>query len=176
MSGIQRIDGREKLQQIRKRHDRANPAQIVYGPEGMQLAVISDEGIDPIFTFALTTAQDDKDFHGSSHEDMGFVLRQLVRLMDRIEQLYQKYPDERPTPPVDPKDFTTECAMLCNDQAFRRFLIEQKGMTDAPDTERVVTYLRKILNIVSRTELNTDKAAGQRWQDLRKDFKQWSRS
>ena len=72
-----------------------------------------------------------------------------------------------------PKDHAAECAMKCNDQLFRRFLTEKKGVADVTDGERIAVSVRQLLRVDKRSELNHDAGARNRWLDLRAEFEAW---
>jgi hypothetical protein len=73
------------------------------------------------------------------------------------------------------KNYAAECAMKCNDQMFRRFLVEEYKLTDVTDAERIAVKIRYILRIDTRNELNTDAGARNRWLDMRGKFEAWKR-
>lgn len=72
-------------------------------------------------------------------------------------------------------DYAAECAMKCADQAFRRFLLEEKKAPDVADSVRVASHVRYLLKVDSRGEINRDANARKRWLDLRAEFEAWMR-
>jgi hypothetical protein len=74
-----------------------------------------------------------------------------------------------------PKDYAAECAMKCTDSAFKIFLEECHGLAKPLTDDRAANKVRFLLKIRSRAELNTDDAAGARWQELRNHFDAWRR-
>ncbi|KAB1113594.1 hypothetical protein F4V89_12860 [Neorhizobium galegae] len=168
--------GQEKLAQIRARHQSASAVWLLV-PEGNRMALAvpaADDGEpDMVAVFTETAGHDELEFFRHAHEDMSFVLRQLDRATGRIEDLYRKYPDERPKAPPN---YAGECAMKCqNDAAFRRYLMVRHDLHDASDAERIKTRVRSILAVSSLRELNEDPQAAARWQSLRTDFSAWMR-
>lgn len=71
------------------------------------------------------------------------------------------------------KDFAAEAAMKCDDAAFNVFLEEKHGLERPLTADRVAQKLRTILGITSRSELNKDDAAADRWRSLRASFEAW---
>lgn len=74
----------------------------------------------------------------------------------------------------DSNRYARACAILSGKQKFRAYLSAVHGL-DASDSERVNTRVRTILNVTSRTELDTDPAATQRWFSLVRDFEAWEK-
>jgi hypothetical protein len=64
--------------------------------------------------------------------------------------------------------------MKCDDPLFKTYLAKRHG-ADISDRERVAARLRSVLAIKSRSELNTDPSAAERWKSLRADFDAWRR-
>lgn len=98
----------------------------------------------------------------------------LAHALDMLGRCSRAY-RELAGPPKAKGDFAAECAMKCNDQLFRQFLAECKGVTDITDGERIAVSVRRLLRVDKRSELNTDAGARNRWFDLRADFEAWKR-
>lgn len=114
----------------------------------------------------------DRDFILHAPDDIGFLLQLVRRAADKVRSLRSE--EERQAEHAHSSgDFAAECAMKCNEQAFRRFLLEAKGATDVADELRVASEVRRILKIESRGEINRDAGARNRWLDLRAEYAAW---
>lgn len=103
-----------------------------------------------------------------------FLLSMLDAAIARIHAQNMEIRNlERKAAGKGPPDYTTECAMLCNDHDFRLWLIDRHGMDPSADAKHVESHVRTMLKIKSRKELNTDPAASARWQRRKKDFETW---
>lgn len=76
-------------------------------------------------------------------------------------------------PARDPKNFAAECAMKCQDAAFKVFLHEEHGLEKPLTDERVAQKVRSLLGVQSRKELNYGGRAGEAWIALRGSFSTW---
>jgi hypothetical protein len=107
-------------------------------------------------------------------------LRMLLGLVDRaIERMRPKEdrsPQRGPAAPAGPKNFAAECAMKCDEPAFRVFLEEKHGLERPLTDERVAQKVRGLLGVTSRAELNDGGQAAERWKALRGDFEAWRRA
>jgi hypothetical protein len=178
MKAATQNEGRRKLQQIRDRHERAGAEwTLAADDEGLALVVRAADApdIDKVAVFVPNVRHDLQDFAIHSHDDLGFVLRQLFRATDRLEQIYTRHPEERPAPPPKPPNHARDCSIHCGLQAFRRFLIEHHDLQDATDNERVANHVRQMLDVKSRSDLDVDKAAGDRWLDFKRQFETWKK-
>ncbi len=95
----------------------------------------------------------------------------LAHALDMLARCRRAY-REIAGPPQDSTDYARQCGMRCNEPAFQRFLHEVKGQ-DVSDAVRVASAVRYLLKIDSRTELNTDAGARERWLKLLGEFKMW---
>lgn len=121
-------------------------------------------------------------FHpGALPEEIDFVVGApemvafLLRLVDRaIAKARRDAPHQQNQ--SRRKDFAAEAAMKCDDAAFKVFLEEKHGLERPLTTERVAQRLRTILGITSRSELNKDDTAADRWRSLRASFEAWRKA
>lgn len=74
-----------------------------------------------------------------------------------------------PTPESNGVNLTANAAIMLNDSSFQNFL-EYRFPNQQIDYDWA---LKKLLDIESKKELNTDPAAAIRWRDLRAEFKLW---
>jgi hypothetical protein len=165
---------------VRARHDEASREWSLDG-RGEEIFACLAPGTQPvaIMTISADCSYQDREFLLYAHADITFLLRLLAEAFGVIrrrspprgrassERAAQEEKNRKPA------DYAAECAMKCNDRLFRRFLVEERGVLDVADTERVVVSVREVLKIESRTELNTDPAAAARWVDLRSSFEAW---
>lgn len=93
-------------------------------------------------------------------------------LLDLLQDSFDEYNKLKGKP--KPKQFAVECAMLCGNDTFKRFLADAHGLENQ-DKEAVETKVREILGINSRKVLDTDPDAASRWRDLKTKFKNWQR-
>lgn len=96
------------------------------------------------------------------------ALAEIDRLKDQIEQMEKRAARRRQA-----DDLARDCALACQRGDFARYLREKHGLEDIADAERVSSRVRSMLAISSRTELNTDPAAADRWRKLKSDFEAW---
>lgn len=162
---------KERLDTIRSRHDLASTDWkfVISGDRREQIVarLLPATPQVPIVDLLEDCGYQDRDFLLYAHSDIGFLLRLLadafreIRSMRAAEQKKQKE-----------GDFAAECAMKCSDPLFKRFLAEQHQV-DIADQERIVSRVRTMLAIGSRSELNRDPQAAQRWFSLRAEFEAW---
>jgi len=126
---------------------------------------------EPVAVIDEKASFDNKEFLLSLPADHLWLIERYTDLAARYRELSKKI-----KPPAKPKDLARDCGMKCNDWLFRRYLMECHQMTDQSDAERINTRVRFILNIQSRTELNTDPAAAGRWEKLLTDFYRWRKA
>ncbi|WP_414815949.1 hypothetical protein [Rhizobium sp. IY2] len=165
----------QRLQQIRVRHaDASTDWSLSADSKAIFARVVP--GTPPVAIVETTADCDwpDRDFLIGAHSDVSFLLRLLKDAFDEIRRLKPRQSLRQPEQRQEqPKDHAAECAMKCNSQAFRQYLIERHGLESAGDSIRVESRVRSILNVQSRGEINTDENARQRWLSLRADFEAW---
>jgi hypothetical protein len=141
---------------------------------GTQLTavVVANTPPAPIAELTVDCGYVDRDFLRYAHEDILFLLGLLRRAADKIRKLTPE--DKRQEEQAKASgNFSAECAMKCDDQAFRRFLLEKKAAKDVTDSTRVASHVRYLLKIDSRSEINHSAEARNRWLDLRAEFEAW---
>lgn len=99
------------------------------------------------------------------------AIAEIERLKDQLEQMEKRAARRRQA-----DDLARDCAILCQRGDFARYLRESHGLDDIADAERVSSRVRSMLAISSRTELNTDPAAADRWRKLKSDFEAWRKA
>jgi hypothetical protein len=166
-----------RLQKIRQRHDEASTDWSL-SENGLQILARVVPGT-PVLVVLNSTDDcgwQDLEFVSHAHDDVAFLLQLLREAFAEIRRLkppHDQRRQQRQQEQQKPKDHAAECAMKCNEQVFRRYLIEKHGLEDAGDSIRIASRVRSILNIKSRSDLNTDENARQRWLSLRADFEAW---
>lgn len=96
-------------------------------------------------------------------------------LLTLLEEAFRRLRALDPQSPEKPKEknpYAKACAIASGRQDFRTFLAACHGL-EATDDERVDTRVRSILQIQSRTELDTDEQARARWFSLHREFESW---
>ncbi|MCA0025490.1 MULTISPECIES: hypothetical protein [unclassified Mesorhizobium] len=73
----------------------------------------------------------------------------------------------------DPKNFAAECAMKCQEPAFKAFLEERHGLERPLTDARVAQKVRSLLGVTSRKDINEGGRASEAWKALRTDFAAW---
>lgn len=114
------------------------------------------------------------------------TLRFMVRLFDAacftIRQLKglpepRQHDQERGEPMAsDFKNFAAECAMKCQEPAFKLFLAEAHGLEKPLTDERAAQKVRSLLGVQSRKELNDGGRASEAWKALRASFAAWRKA
>lgn len=163
---------KERLDVIRARHGEAS-TDWKFGVGNGQVEYIAARLLPnvpqvPIAELTIECGYQDRDFLLHAHADILFLLQLLSESFRTIRELRQA--QTRPAPP----DFAAECAMKCDDPVFKRFLTEQHGL-ETTDRERTAARVRSMLAISSRSELNSNSQAAERWKSLRADFDAWRR-
>jgi hypothetical protein len=125
-----------------------------YGREPERILSFSDRAPLPYKTFFTDV-----------YDDVGFLLTMFDRALSANRDLREHLTKERP-------DLAKECARHCDDPVFRKFLAEVHGL-DVADRERVAVGVRQMLDIKSRSELNTSPIAAVAWMNLRANFEAW---
>jgi hypothetical protein len=87
------------------------------------------------------------------------------------------YPDAKAAPaPTALKNYAAEAAIKAGNYRFQQFLAERHELQPPLTMERATQRLRSVLGVSSRTELNNDDAAAERWRALRGGFDAWLRA
>lgn len=159
-----------RLNAIRSRLASASTAWEIAFSDSITVRAGETGDLPEVCTFAPDVFIDDRELITHAHEDIEW----LLSAYDRLARKYRAALVEirRLDQNQKVKDFAAECAMQSGRQAFRMFLRERHAL-EATDDERVNARVRSILAIHSRSELNTDENARQRWFSLRAEFKNW---
>ncbi len=136
--------------------------------------LVAGQGNELIATVPNSANLDDRELVLRAPEDLRWTIELYGKLADRLRDAQRELARLRPRQ-SEPKNYATECAMKCQEPAFRTFLEERHGLTKPLNDERVATRVRSILKIGSRADLNTDRAAAARWRDLVKSYDAWRR-
>jgi hypothetical protein len=128
------------------------------------------------------------EFLVNAHTDIGFLLAMLDRAIERIHALSGKQAAprqaERTATHADnpllnrhgnQADLAANCAILCNEPAFKKFLKTCHGLVTAND-EATAAKVRELLGIASRKTLNTDPQKAVIWRKLVHDYEGWLRN
>ncbi|RWO29594.1 MAG: hypothetical protein EOS10_22380 [Mesorhizobium sp.] len=128
-------------------------------------------------------------FDEATIDEIAFVtdapdtVRFLLRLLDAAFREIRGRPeprraDQQRGEPMarDVRNFAAECAMKCQDAAFKVFLHEQHGLEKPLTDERVAQKVRSLLGVQSRKELNNGGRASEAWLALRGAFDAWRKA
>jgi len=167
-------DDAAELRKIRERLRALDGAQWLLSADG-ETSFVEARGRDgtliEIARFSRVAAPEEIDFFASAPGAVSF----LLGLVDRaIAKARKDAPTDRKKLSKS-KDFAAEAAMKCNEPAFKVFLEQQHGLERPLTAERVAQRLRTILGVSSRSELNNNAAAAERWRSLRTAFDAWLR-
>jgi hypothetical protein len=144
------------------------------GKMGMEIMATVVSGTEPVSIADLTAdcSYIDRDLLLNARDDIRFLLSLLQRASDEIRR-WKPVENQQQDHAHARGNYAAECAMLCDDQAFRRFLLERKEAPDVGDSIRVKSHVRRLLGVDSRSELNNSAEARNRWFDLRAEFSAW---
>ncbi|RWF66901.1 MAG: hypothetical protein EOS47_04565 [Mesorhizobium sp.] len=126
--------------------------------------------------FSEQATVDEVAFAAEAPDTVKFLLRLLddaIRTIRSLRQPVEGNPAAGPPAAHDPKNFAAECAMKCQEPAFKVFLEEQHGLDRPLTDERVAQKVRSILGVTSRKELNDGGKASEAWKALRASFAAW---
>ncbi len=138
--------------------------------------LLAGESGDELIAIVPTAANlDDRELVLRAPDDLRWMTERYGKLAERLHAVERELKRLQLPPQNEPKNYATECAMKCQEAGFRVFLEERHGLTKPLNDERVATRVRSILNIGSRADLNTDRAAANRWRDLVKSYDAWRR-
>ena len=73
------------------------------------------------------------------------------------------------------RDPVRTAGILCRSKPFAEYLMNRGEILDDDEAE-VIEWLRKTLNIQSRSELKTNQAAATKFWRINEDFQQWTQS
>lgn len=105
-------------------------------------------------------------------------IRALLLLRDEAAKRYLEV--TQPEPQIQaqqgeaPKPLSSIVAIKCGkDRAFAQYLMDQHGLDDVSNAERIKSRVRSVLSIQSLKELNEDPRAIQAWRKLNDNFYAW---
>lgn len=127
--------------------------------------------LNEIARFHAGAQPEEIDFIVSAPEMVAFLLKLVDRAISKARQTSgtQRQGDKR-------TDFARDAGIKCGNAAFQVFVEEQHGLERPLTADRAAQKLRSILGISSRSKLNSDGAAADRWQRLLRDFYAWRKA
>ena len=142
---------------------------------------VGDEAPSVLLSFGEDAAWHEKEFLREAREDIGFVLDLLSdagrTIRDLRARLRRVAPDDAPPDPQHrAKNLSAEASIKCGEPAFQKWLKLHHATDDdgdLSDSAAAAAVLRRVLDIESRKQLNTDRDAAARWRDLRADYQAW---
>jgi len=100
----------------------------------------------------------------------------LVELNDDESPAEQPQPNKK----EDKHKLSRQAAILCGDALFQRYLSvtyadawSEASVICHDLTEKTAESVRRICQVQSRSEFDTDPAAASRWRDLKSKFEEW---
>lgn len=130
---------------------------------------------DTLLTLSPTCDPAEAMLIGEARADLEFLVAMLDQAFAEIRRLKRSQPADPPARDARPKDHAAEAAMKCADPLFQKFLGERARAEPCQDPDRAAVLLRQVLDIKSRSEINTDTFTARRWRDLRAEFEAWGR-
>lgn len=164
----------KRLDAIRNRLELASKEWGINADDQGTHLLAGDSGNETIAILPASANLDDRELVLRAPDDLRWMTERYGKLAERLRAAERELARMRP-PQSEPKNYATECAMKCQEAGFRVFLEERHGLTKPLNDERVTTRIRSILNVRSRADLNTDRAAAARWRDLVKSYDAWRR-
>jgi hypothetical protein len=163
---------KEKVQKLRRLR-----AELLGASTDLSIEVV--DGVETIFARPIPEAEAVPIATLTQH--CGWADRNLILgivsngrfIVDLFDEACAAYRRVRPAPEPKPTDYTQQCAILCGDRRFQRFLHEQHGLDNYDDKIRVESCVRSMLSIQSRKQLNEDPEAAARWETLRAAYYTW---
>ena len=133
-----------------------------------------DEVID-IATLARGVPHDDEEllFNAAEYLRAAIVVAEHAFDIIREQRAEIKRLERQHHAEAEAKNYAANCAILCAEPAFKKYLEERHGLERPLTDTKVETRVRSLLAISSRAELNTDPAAADRWLRLRDDYDAW---
>ncbi len=160
-----------QLAQIRDHAARIDPEWQLVADGGVMMIHALNRGQRlEILRDGSMASTDDLQFAANAPTYVRFLLKLVDRAIARLREM-EPAKDE----PREP-NFAAEAAIKCTEPAFKRFLMERRGLESPANDERTAQKLRSLLGITSRRALNDDAAAAERWKALRADFETWKRA
>lgn len=84
--------------------------------------------------------------------------------------------DDENEPHKPPRPLSQIAAILCNNVVFQTFIQEQSdGWDHRPTSDEATEWLRSNCGIKSRTELNGNEVAAQRFKKIRGQYEAWTK-
>jgi hypothetical protein len=91
----------------------------------------------------------------------------IARLEPDTKADIEPDPEPKPRRKLHEMSLAQQAALLCNDEAFQRFVEEEGKEADAP------TFVRKWCGVSSRADIKPDTQAARAFKQLRDDFYLW---
>jgi hypothetical protein len=92
-----------------------------------------------------------------------------------VVQLVDHRPEaDEPEDPRKPRSLAQIAGILCNNAVFQKFIQEESaGWNHRPTTEEAADWLRATCGITSRSELNSNELAAERFGKIRDRYEAW---
>jgi hypothetical protein len=168
-----------KLRAIRASLDAIAPADWtrVHGETGAFIESRGEMGELFVMLRFDEATPDEIAFACDAPETVAFLLRLIDEAFGTIRALKGQPPRSNPAKgepaAIDPKNYAAECAMKCQEPAFKVFLKERHGLDGSMTDDRAAQKVRSLLGVTSRKELNDGGRASAAWKALRGDFANW---
>lgn len=177
-----------RLNLIRRQLDAIAPGEwsLVGDAEGMFVEAVGPMGeLLPVARFHPGASGDEMQFAANAPHTVRFLIGLVERAISFASRVAPRAADADPpagranVPDARsglPKDFAAECAMKCQEPAFRVFLEERHGLERPLTDSKVAQKVRSLCGVTSRKELNDGGRAADAWKQLRGEFADWRKA
>lgn len=171
----------ETLRQIDARHNAASTQWSFDCQGGVTTLTAVDHGTtdaSKIATMFTRHNPADAEFLAAAYDDIAELLAMVRRAAQMINA--QNSPPNKAQKPLTP--LSQSAAIAMGFMNFWKWLQEVHGLVLPKNADKkqrqdaVNIAVRKILNIASRRELDTDPAAAKRWKTLNSDYWNWKKN
>lgn len=130
-----------------------------------------------IAIFPHAAAQIDREMALRAIADLGWLLQLYTTVAARLRRIAEnaRRDAEARAAAQAKTDLAQRCAIETAKPPFIAFLRARHGLEDTAQL-RIDTRVRSLLAIKSRSELNTDPEAAERWKSLWAEFQQWRKT
>lgn len=158
-----------QLKLIRETHAQATPdwkSSVGASDETIHVADDIDGEISDIATITANNPADAQLIR-CAPDYIGFLLDLLYKSFAEVKRLKQFAPAPKPD-----KDYTTNCAIMCGEEPFIRFLQDRHNLQNTTK-EAVAKKVRELCQISSRKQLNQSTVKAKNWRRLSREFEGW---
>jgi len=146
--------------------------------KAMPSAAMSVTSIHETYATLRTPDFDAIELLRHARDDLEFLLSLIERASAKIRSLEaQKSNPQDNQAQYDAgtgKDYTSNCAILCGEPSFKKYLKSVHGLGSATN-EATAAKVRELLGIASRKTLNENQEKAKLWLQLTREFENWKK-